>query len=127
MCFCVLLYNVEALQSYRLSDGTFGVFVLFFFCVVSGDLFHQFYSGSPHMCCRFMENLQSEVLELEFKEFSKGMPTISEVDFARILLRYTLLDRSEINECVERVRERVPHEKVRYKQYEHGLSNSMII
>ncbi|XP_064608031.1 calcium uptake protein 3, mitochondrial-like isoform X5 [Liolophura sinensis] len=59
----------------------------------------------------FMENLQSEVLELEFKEFSKGMPTISEVDFARILLRYTLLDRSEINECVERVRERVPHEK----------------
>lgn len=93
-----------------------------FFCVVSGDLFHQFYSGSPYMCCRFMENLQSEVLELEFKEFSKGMPTISEVDFARILLRYTLLDRSEINECVERVRERVPHEKVRYKQYEHGLS-----
>ncbi|XP_064608028.1 calcium uptake protein 3, mitochondrial-like isoform X2 [Liolophura sinensis] len=66
----------------------------------------------------FMENLQSEVLELEFKEFSKGMPTISEVDFARILLRYTLLDRSEINECVERVRERVPHEKgITFKEF----------
>ena len=37
---------------------------------------------------RFMENLQSEVLELEFIEFSKGKAVISEVDFARILLRY---------------------------------------
>lgn len=39
-----------------------------------------------------MENLQTEVLELEFHEFSKGLDTISEVDFARILLRYTYLD-----------------------------------
>lgn len=44
---------------------------------------------------RFMENLQSEVLELEFHEFSKGHNTISEVDFARILLRYTYLDTDE--------------------------------
>lgn len=43
----------------------------------------------------FMENLQSEVLELEFHEFSKGHNTISEVDFARILLRYTYLDTDE--------------------------------
>lgn len=35
-----------------------------------------------------MENLQSEVLELEFIEYSKGKAIISEVDFARILLRY---------------------------------------
>jgi len=39
-----------------------------------------------------MENLQTEVLELEFHEFSKGLDTISEVDFARILLRYTYLE-----------------------------------
>ena len=38
---------------------------------------------------KFMENLQTEVLELEFNEFSRGYSTISEEDFARILLRYT--------------------------------------
>ena len=37
--------------------------------------------------CLFMENLQTEVLYMEFGEFSKGAPTISELDFARILLR----------------------------------------
>ncbi|XP_050417852.1 calcium uptake protein 3, mitochondrial isoform X3 [Patella vulgata] len=59
---------------------------------------------------RFMENLQSEVIELEFLEFSKGMNTISEVDFARILLRYTLLDKAEIDQCIDRVKERIPEE-----------------
>jgi hypothetical protein len=42
-----------------------------------------------------MENLQTEVLELEFHEFSKGHDTITEVDFAKILLRYTYLDTNE--------------------------------
>jgi hypothetical protein len=42
-----------------------------------------------------MENLQTEVLELEFHEFSKGHDTICEVDFAKILLRYTHLDTNE--------------------------------
>ncbi|XP_071088173.1 calcium uptake protein 3, mitochondrial-like isoform X7 [Haliotis cracherodii] len=60
---------------------------------------------------RFMENLQSEVIELEFLEFSKGMNTISEVDFAHILLRYTLLDRAEIDECIARVKDRIQQEK----------------
>ncbi|XP_046354129.1 calcium uptake protein 3, mitochondrial-like isoform X7 [Haliotis rufescens] len=60
---------------------------------------------------RFMENLQSEVIELEFLEFSKGMNTISEVDFAHILLRYTLLDRTEIDECIARVKDRIQQEK----------------
>lgn len=43
----------------------------------------------------FMKNLQTEVLELEFCEFSKGHERISEVDFAKILLRYTYLVSSE--------------------------------
>ncbi|KAK3586350.1 hypothetical protein CHS0354_027317 [Potamilus streckersoni] len=60
---------------------------------------------------RFMENLQSEVLELEFTEFSKGLRTISEEDFARILLRYTLLDKSEIEACIDRVHKRIPQAK----------------
>jgi Ca2+-binding EF-hand superfamily protein len=60
---------------------------------------------------RFMENLQSEVIELEFLEFSKGLNTISEEEFARILLRYTNLDRGDVEDCIKRVRERVPEEK----------------
>ncbi len=37
----------------------------------------------------FMENLQTEILEIEFTEFSHGFKTISDLDFAEILLRYT--------------------------------------
>ncbi|KAM9850122.1 LOW QUALITY PROTEIN: calcium uptake protein 3, mitochondrial [Aulostomus maculatus] len=40
----------------------------------------------------FMDNLQTELLEIEFLSFSKGMPTISEEDFAQILLCYTNMD-----------------------------------
>lgn len=59
-----------------------------------------------------MDNLQTEVLELEFTEFSRGMPTISEVDFARILLRYTLVHSNDYEAYIERVHERIPDEKV---------------
>lgn len=44
------------------------------------------------LLCRFMADLQTEILEQEFNEFSKGQNTITEVDFAKILLRYTHLD-----------------------------------
>lgn len=56
---------------------------------------------------QFMENLQTEVLELEFHEFSKGHETISEVDFAKILLRYTYLDTDEYDMYLDRLLERV--------------------
>lgn len=59
-----------------------------------------------------MTNLQYEVIELEFLEFSKGMKTISEEDFARILLRYTNLDDMQVGECLDRVKKRMPTEKV---------------
>ncbi|XP_051162209.1 calcium uptake protein 3, mitochondrial isoform X3 [Leptopilina boulardi] len=55
---------------------------------------------------RFMENLQHEVLELEFHEFSKGHDTISELDFAKILLRYTLLDADEYDKYLDRLLDR---------------------
>jgi hypothetical protein len=42
-----------------------------------------------------MEDLQTEVQELEFHEFSKGLDCISQVDFAKILLRYTYLESEE--------------------------------
>ncbi|XP_018911330.1 calcium uptake protein 3, mitochondrial isoform X2 [Bemisia tabaci] len=60
---------------------------------------------------RFMENLQTEVLEMEFHEFAKGSPTISEMDFARILLRYTYLDTNAYDEYLDRLLERLKTEK----------------
>lgn len=52
---------------------------------------------------RFMENLQYEILELEFHEFSKGHDTITELDFAKILLRYTYLDMDEYDKYLDRI------------------------
>ncbi|XP_023719824.1 calcium uptake protein 3, mitochondrial isoform X3 [Cryptotermes secundus] len=60
---------------------------------------------------RFMENLQTEVLELEFHEFSKGHDTITEVDFAKILLRYTHLDTNEYDMYLDRLLDRIKEEK----------------
>ncbi|XP_076378258.1 calcium uptake protein 3, mitochondrial isoform X2 [Megalopta genalis] len=51
----------------------------------------------------FMENLQQEVLELEFHEFSKGREVITEMDFAKILLRYTYLDTDEYDKYLDRI------------------------
>ncbi|TSP25394.1 Calcium uptake protein 3, mitochondrial [Bagarius yarrelli] len=58
---------------------------------------------------RFMDNLQTEVLEIEFLAYSKGMTTISEDDFARILLRYTTVD--NISSYLENVHQSMPDEK----------------
>lgn len=55
---------------------------------------------------RFMENLQHEVLELEFHEFSKGHDSITELDFAKILLRYTELETDEYDKYLDRMLDR---------------------
>lgn len=57
-----------------------------------------------------MDNLQTELLEIEFLSYSKGMPTISEEDFARILLRYTNVD--DVSGYLENVQNNIPDEKV---------------
>ena len=54
-----------------------------------------------------MDNLQTEVLELEFSEFSRGMKTITEAEFAQILLRYTILTAEEHEEYLQRLNSRV--------------------
>ncbi|KAK7930111.1 hypothetical protein WMY93_006506 [Mugilogobius chulae] len=59
---------------------------------------------------KFMDNLQTEVLEIEFLTYSKGMTTISEEDFAKILLRFTNVE--NINAYLENVRQSIPDEKV---------------
>lgn len=61
---------------------------------------------------RFMENLQTEVLEIEFHEFSRGLVTISEVDFAKILLRYTLLHSDDHEAYLSRLQDRISHKQV---------------
>ncbi|MED6234847.1 Calcium uptake protein 3, mitochondrial [Ataeniobius toweri] len=58
---------------------------------------------------KFMDNLQTEVLEIEFLSYSKGMPIISEEDFTRILLRYTNVD--DVSAYMENVRHSIPDEK----------------
>ncbi|XP_037636534.1 calcium uptake protein 3, mitochondrial isoform X2 [Sebastes umbrosus] len=58
---------------------------------------------------KFMDNLQTELLEIEFLSYSKGLPTIGEEDFARILLRYTNVD--DVSEYLENVRHSLPDEK----------------
>lgn len=57
-----------------------------------------------------MDNLQTEVLEIEFLTYSKGMTTISEEDFAKILLRFTNVE--NISAYLENVRQCIPDEKV---------------
>lgn len=64
----------------------------------------------PSRCNRFMDNLQTEMLEIEFLSYSRGLPTISEEDFARILLRYTNVD--DVSGYLENVRHSIPDEKV---------------
>lgn len=58
-----------------------------------------------------MDNLQTEVLELEFNEFSKGNVAITENDFAKILLRYTYLNTEEYDAYLERLMDRIKKER----------------
>uniref|UniRef100_A0A8D8WEH1 Calcium uptake protein 3, mitochondrial n=1 Tax=Cacopsylla melanoneura TaxID=428564 RepID=A0A8D8WEH1_9HEMI len=60
---------------------------------------------------RFMENLQTEVLEMEFQEFAKGAEVISELDFARIMLRYTYLDIRVYDRYLDRLLERIKEQE----------------
>ncbi|KAE8288073.1 Calcium uptake protein 2, mitochondrial EF-hand domain-containing family member A1 Precursor [Larimichthys crocea] len=55
---------------------------------------------------RFMENLQSEVQEMEFMQFSKGMDTMRREDFAEWLLHYTNEEDNDI--YWENMRKKIP-------------------
>lgn len=60
-----------------------------------------------------MDNLQTEVLEIEFTEFSHGFKTISDLDFAEILLRYTDFDRDTKKSILRRVKKTATEANVR--------------
>ncbi|CAH8569357.1 unnamed protein product [Schistosoma curassoni] len=57
---------------------------------------------------RFMRNVQTEALEVEFQEFSSGSSAITPVDFARIILRYTTVSTSEYDAFINRLEKAVP-------------------
>lgn len=60
---------------------------------------------------RFMEDLQAEVQEMEFLQFSKGMDTMRREDFAEWLLYYT---NEEDNESYwENMRKKIPAGQVK--------------
>ncbi|XP_017315910.1 calcium uptake protein 2, mitochondrial isoform X1 [Ictalurus punctatus] len=56
--------------------------------------------------CRFMEDLQAEVQEMEFLQFSKGMDTMRREDFADWLLHYT--NEEDNSDYLENLRKRIP-------------------
>ncbi|KAK2828880.1 hypothetical protein Q5P01_019914 [Channa striata] len=55
---------------------------------------------------KFMEDLQAEVQEMEFLQFSKGMDTMRREDFAEWLLHYTSEEDNEV--YWENMRKRIP-------------------
>ncbi|XP_068577488.1 calcium uptake protein 2, mitochondrial [Cebidichthys violaceus] len=56
--------------------------------------------------CRFMEDLQAEVQEMEFLQFSRGMDTMRREDFAEWLLHYTNEEDNEV--YWQNIRRRIP-------------------
>ncbi|XP_037086511.1 calcium uptake protein 3, mitochondrial-like isoform X4 [Pollicipes pollicipes] len=62
---------------------------------------------------QFMENLQEEVLEIEFQEFARGYHKISEVEFGKILLRYTYLRPDQYDLYIDRLVERMEETSLR--------------
>ncbi|CAF3033310.1 unnamed protein product [Rotaria sp. Silwood2] len=67
-----------------------------------------------------MENLQTEVLEIEFTGFSHSFKTISDLDFAEILLRYTDFDRNTKKFILKRVKRLTDHsDGITFEQFKH--------
>ncbi|CAH1973632.1 unnamed protein product [Acanthoscelides obtectus] len=56
---------------------------------------------------KFMRDLQTELLEVEFLEFSRGFEFISEIEFMRLILRYSFLDINEFDEYLDDLLERI--------------------
>jgi len=76
---------------------------------------------------KFMDDFHEEVLELEFHEYSKSLKRISEVDFAKILLRNTILSEQEYSEYIDRLKTRIEYQKgvtmEQFKSFHEFLNN----
>ncbi|CAH8551396.1 unnamed protein product [Heterobilharzia americana] len=68
---------------------------------------------------KFMQNVQTEALEVEFQQYSLGTSTITPVDFARILLRYTKVSASEYDAFIMRLEKRVsPNIAITFSEFQ---------
>jgi hypothetical protein len=56
---------------------------------------------------QFYENLQSELVEIEFNEFARGKETITAADFARLVFRYTVIQLDDQQAYIQRINSRV--------------------
>ncbi|TKR68506.1 hypothetical protein L596_024481 [Steinernema carpocapsae] len=54
----------------------------------------------------FYNNLQRELMEIEFHEFSRGKSEISPMNFARLVLRYSIIHQDDYTTYINRVQER---------------------
>ncbi|CAF3582239.1 unnamed protein product [Rotaria sordida] len=76
---------------------------------------------------RFMENLQMEILEIEFNEYSHGFKTISDLSFTEILLRYTNFDHDTKKFIFEKVKKHSDQRNTitfeQFKQFSTFLNN----
>lgn len=71
---------------------------------------------------KFVTDLQREVLELEFNQFSHGLPVITELDFAKLLIRYTHMDAEyDYDNYIERLLSRTekhnPQEGITFEEF----------
>jgi len=64
-------------------------------------------------------NLQREIIEIEFSEFSLGTDHISAADFAHFILRYSSLSESDRRDYIQRIRELGGNSlKISYESFE---------
>lgn len=73
------------------------------------------------MLARFMEDLQAEVQEMEFLQFSKGMDTMRREDFAEWLLHYT--NEADNETYWENMRKKIPAGQVKTTAGEWSFSS----
>ncbi|KAA0188084.1 EF-hand domain-containing family member A2 [Fasciolopsis buskii] len=53
---------------------------------------------------RFMQNVQTEALDVEFRTYSMGLPSINPEDFAKIILRHTKLSHTDRENRINHLR-----------------------
>lgn len=94
--------------------------VLTCFSTLSVSLFDFILYIYVTLFLRFMENLQSEVQEMEFMQFSKGMDTMRREDFAEWLLHYTNEEDNDI--YWENMRKKIPAGQV----HKNKIKNRML-
>ncbi|KAI6176462.1 EF-hand domain-containing protein [Aphelenchoides bicaudatus] len=77
---------------------------------------------------QFYQNLQNELVEIEFNEFARGKNDITLVDFTRLIFRYTTIKLDDQSTYIQRVNERMSDDeqgisKQQFEQFSRFLNN----